>query len=220
MKKILSGVMAITMILLLSIPVYATDNKESHTYVKPDGTEIIYYLNDEGYPYVIKGNEEVPVALPLKHLEVKDSAILEKLNKERLLMNTRGAPTTYFNLYASSPSNNSIKYTQGISFASSTIHTTQFLKMYAQHEGLSIRTANVNKTGVFPSVKITLIWYYYNELLNTWYSRQISNVNCTSSVGTRIQHEPSINTFCYFDVLKGSSDIVSCTLEIWSTYAW
>lgn len=225
MKKLSKNCIAITlaiMFLFSSISLVAVAKEDDiYIFTMPDGTQINYFLDENNTPYVINDvGEQIIIALPLEHLRVTDEETLEQLNNELNTQNSRSSPTSYFNLTASSPSSNSIKYTQVMSFLNVTTLPTQNIKFYPNHEALSIKTADIYKEHWYSSVKINFVWYYYTEYLDVWSSLSFTNVDCSSSVGKRIQHEPSINTFGKFEMSKGNSGVESFILEIWSTYAW
>lgn len=220
-KALLSFILA-CMIFISSVTfASAKESDTSYVFTFPNGKNIFYFLDEYGNPYVLdKNGEEIPIALPLDNLKVTDAEKIEQLNAELSTNNSRSAPSSYVELTAATPSQNSTKYTQVMSFLSTTSLPTRYIKFYPNHEGLSIKTADVYKEHWYSSVNINFTWYYYTEYLDSWYSRTFTNQNCTNSAGKRIQHEPSINPYGKFEMSKGSSGVESFVLEIWSTYAW
>ncbi|NLA76288.1 MAG: hypothetical protein GX851_00395 [Clostridiales bacterium] len=75
-------------------------------------------------PYIIEDGEKLFVAIGLEHLKVTDPLLIEELNSSlssaKKAEGTKAVPSSYFNLIAASPSQNSIEYNQEVSLTPGT----------------------------------------------------------------------------------------------------
>ena len=216
LKKIFSIIIALVLILqCLQISVFAAENGKTYTFKTSSGETIEYHLDKYKMPYQIIEGEKFYVALALPQFEVKNTDIINKLNKE--IFSTDGnnsTPTNYFDLYAKDPANNSIAYTATASGLDSGFFNTKVFKYCLSHSALVIKTSS--HSPLLSNKKVHIMYYYYDTATDRWYLCTFMDADCTGVGGFRFLHFPDLYHYGRAEITAAST-LKSCHIEIFST---
>ena len=140
MKKFLSIFMS-TIIIALTITQFSifASAKEQFTYIKDDGTEINYYLDENGMPYNYRNGEKIYLIIPIEGCIITEEELIKELNekledvKSSQNQITRAAPTNYYSLRQYDASVTSNVYTKAMNLAQGNGVTT-YLYKHSSHQ--------------------------------------------------------------------------------------
>lgn len=217
--KVLLGTFIIIMLSFLNAtPVYAQEQDSSDEVFGGD-EKIPYYFDDEGNPYVIIDNEQLYILLPLPQFKVTDEKIISELTafSESIEDGMKGAPTSYVDLstgpnYSNSPTDSFVANFEYYGAIGS-----PYYKYNTSHATIRVKTTNEVKKNILSEKKITFICYYYDYILDEWYSNTYSDKNCTGINGFGILFTPSTTPYGKFTFT--SSHLKSATISIWTSPA-
>lgn len=217
MKKIISIILSIMFLASFVTPCFALANSHGQSYVFtfPDGTTVEYYLDDNSMPYIIENGKEIPIALPLPHLEVTDPDLLNKLNSESYTnSNARLTPTEVYCLTIGDDYKSNV-YTESVSFSSSQSYMSPKFLLDTRHAGFRIRTSNVDKVSFLKGCSISFNFYFSTSKNGTWYHRTMEDFVCTGSNGAGIPIIPTAYEYGRIEIFE-VNNIISCTLQVWT----
>lgn len=215
MKKMLSLLLCVFLLLQTCLVSFAVSETNGAMYTYQLGEQTIsYYLDEHQMPYVLQSGQKVYIALSLPHLKVSDPTVLEQLN-QAIHPRTRAIPTNYYDISYGAANVNSPAYSVNVSLPTATsTYTTSVLKMNVNHEAIRIKTTNHTPT---LSRKINLTFYYYDQANDRWYYQSHRSVNCSLPNGYGILNNCAIYPYSQFFITKDSS-LTSFTLTINTTY--
>lgn len=227
MKKRLSFVITTVVFaiaILLNIFAIAYANGQSYIYIDTDGTEITYYMDEDGLPYIIQSGQKINICLPLPQFIITDEELLAELNVELAEtenLNNEGimpasVPTNYFDLTIppKTPSK-SIAFSKAYSFENNNdIQETPIFHMNGNHSTLHFRTKSIRP--LLASNKVRFVAHLYSKAEDTWIKYVYTDVNCTSLSGKEIKFLSNY-TFSKF-TLTLPLKATSYTAVIWTTY--
>ncbi|MGN0539171.1 MAG: hypothetical protein ACI4KI_04875 [Candidatus Fimenecus sp.] len=219
MKKVISIILSVIIILLISVPCFASTSSDSqYSYIDQDGNILYYYLDNNNMPYIIENNERIFITLPLQHLKITSNEDIQELNAQIQSNSfTRAVPTNTTDL-TQGDSNKSNVYTANVSFANFQTFTTPVFKLNTNHHAMRLKTTNVKKP-LFGSSKVSFVYKYYCKTDDTWYQIIVNDVTCTGINGYGFQHDASSFPYGQF-VLLIPDDVTSYTANIWTTLAY
>lgn len=221
MKKAISIILSIIIFASFVTPCFAMANSygQSCVFTFPDGTTVEYYLDDNSMPYIIESDKEIPIALPLPHLEVTDPNLLNKLNSESYAnSNARLTPTEVYCLTIGDDYKSNV-YTESVSFSSSQSYMSPKFLLDARHAGFRIKTSDVDKVSFWNGCSISFNFYYSTSKNGTWYYRTMEDFVCTGVNGVAFQCYPSTFPYARIEIFE-ANNINSCTLQVWTTDAY
>lgn len=224
MKKFMSIILACFAIInTLSPCAFAATLGPEYTYRDGD-KEIVYYLDEEGFPYNYSNGEKTYLLLPLDSLKITDEKELAELNKaindsynynctnDGML---RAVPTSYYDLTTLPKEQNSRKYTQFMTFEASTSITTQTMKVHTEHSKIRVQTLNLDKPHWYDNKKVIVYINYYDETLQGWYAlHQSDKIDCTHEAGYPFIKLSTVN-FIKVNMRK-ADNIVWFDLNVWT----
>lgn len=219
MKKFISVAISL-LILLFSISpsAFAISMGEEHTFVFEDGTQVNYYLDNNGLPYVIRNGSKFYAAIPLEEFIITDENLLNELNagltgnQPDIISPMATGPTSYYNLMQNPREQESNHYNKYMNFANTTTIATQNLGIYASHSFLYYKASNVKPSIGNKSVKITV--RFYSISTEEWTEMKIPVDNISK---TQIPIE-MYSTYNYTQFLVYSESAkVSFNLEIFTS---
>lgn len=183
MKKFLSVAISILILLFAVSPsAFAASIGEEYTFVFEDGTQINYYLDSDGLPYVIRNGIKVYAAIPLEQFIITDENLLRELNaglpsSQPGNISPMAVPTSYYDLTKNPKTQESNHYKKYMNFKDTTTISTQNLKIHTAHDYLYYRASNVKPLVGNKSVKVTV--YLHMSPDDTWrsYTYSIDNIS-------------------------------------------
>lgn len=224
MKKILSIFMSTIMIALTitQFSIFASA-KEQFTYIKDDGTEINYYLDENGMPYNYRNGEKIYLIIPIEGCIITEEELIKELNekledvKSSQNQITRAAPTNYYSLRQNDASVTSNVYTKAMNLAQGNGVTT-YLYKHSSHPVARVRTANLTKPSALASKKVTITLYAYVESSSVWVKSTLTGIDATAAVGKGFELTTDNNYF--FVQVTQYKDAVSFNINVWTTLYW
>jgi hypothetical protein len=224
MKKIrLLALICICLLIASASSIVAADLEEPFVFEFPDGSTVLYYLDENSLPYVYEDEAKVPIALPLPHMQVTDETLIAELNQVfepntgvSVFSKPTSPPSSYVDISTGSATSNSSSVSGTASFSSnSTVVPTSTIKVNPSHNSMRFKTSSHSPS----SAKIiSLNAYYYTPIYGTWSVYPIVEVNC-SSIAYAFQHSPSINEYWKFDIFR-FDPITSMSYQIWTSPAY
>lgn len=217
MRKILSIILALSLMLLCTFSTFAIDSAEKHVFIDENGNEITYYIDDENIPFLLIDGEKIYIALGLPDYEVTDATMVDELNIQRLSengINSRAVPTNVADLSGCDNSANSSSYTVNATGLGDDFFHTSVLKYNKSHKALVIKTSSHRP--LFCAEEVNIIYYYYYESEDKWYSYTFMNKDCSILGGFRFLHSPSVYEYGKVALLAHST-LTSCDVEIFTT---
>lgn len=215
-KKLLSIILAMSILFLCSFSTLAIDSVESHIFIDEEGNEIVYYIDGENIPFSLVDGEKIYIALGLPEYEVKDSLIVSELNEQRLSENNnaRSEPTDFCDLSGCANTSNSSSYIVNASGLGDSYFNTRVLKYNTSHKAIAIKTSSHKP--IFCDEEVNIIYYYYHNKNEKWYSYVFMNKDCSVLGGFRFLHSPSLYQYGKVGIIAHST-LTSCKLEIFTT---
>ncbi|MBO5944786.1 MAG: hypothetical protein J6Q50_05790 [Clostridia bacterium] len=216
-KKLVSVILALNILLLCSFSTFAFDRMESYVFIDGNGNEITYYIDDENIPFLLVDGEKIYIALGLPKYEVTDSAIVDELNMQRLCENdisSRSVPTNFFDLSGCANTANSEAYTVRATGLDDDFFSTSIFKYNKHHKALVIKTSSHKP--LFCAEEVNIIYYYYYQDSDRWYAYTFVNKDCSVLGGFRFMHSPSAYEYGRIE-LRAHSTLASCDVEIFTT---
>ena len=226
MKKIITFVLVIAISCSFTINAIAV-NKQAETHVFSeivDGQkiEIIYYLDEEGRPYIIENGEKHFVLLPLEENIVADEELVSELNSFIDQQNTEKArvapPTSFVDISDTVDSAHLISksYQKYMDLENNTSVYTNYLKINSSLQRLHVKTPNLKKK-LLSGSKIKITIYLYDTTDNNWYNYTYED-NYTGS-GKYYIIFPSIHRYVRVKAAKSSSGVKNFTMDLhtWAT---
>ncbi len=198
-------------------------NGEKYTFIYQDGTSVNYYLDENNMPYNVEDGVRMYIALPLEHLKMQSSEadasdeLSTRIGIEDGIELDRDPPENPIDLRGGDENKSNI-YSAYASFTNYTAFYSRDLQFNMKHKALRIRTTNIEKP-LFGSNKISFVYRYYDYTYKQWYRITINDVLCTGVSGYGFQHSPSVFPYGQLVVLI-PDDITSCTINVWTTYAY
>ncbi len=228
-KRIYANLMVVLIvfsILMGTTDVYAysetTDNLiEWEIFKCPDGTEIEYFIGEDGNPYVQRGVNYVPIALPLPQYRVVDESTLSVLNSiipQRSLNMTPYTPdiSSAFDLSNCLTSEPSDTYVHIAYLDNGSQYDMVALKINFGHRVARLRTTNLVKKHFWSGNLIDFRMYLYESATHTWDSLDFSGWDCTGTLGGGIEFVAGVYSYISFSI-KANSDIESLYAKVFTT---
>ncbi|MDE5994164.1 MAG: hypothetical protein K2G60_01485 [Oscillospiraceae bacterium] len=217
MKKVISVLIAVVFMFMLSAETFAMS---VNIFIAENGSEIEYYLDENGMPYQNIDGERVYVALSLPSLEIKDENLINELNsqlpsKEASDM-SRSVPTDYIDLSNCANDSNSIEYSINATGLDEDFFNTKPFKYNTSHKAIAIKSSNHKKPLLGGDKHINITYFYYSSQKDKWYSITMMDKDCSVSGGFRFQHSPSLYPYGKFSLIAHNT-LKSCTIKIFTT---
>ncbi len=225
MKKTLA--LLLTFILISSFILNGTalvSNQDDQLYslTLGDGTEVFYYLDEEGNPYSYVNGEICYMLLPLESCRITDVQTINELNcaignaSNKSDSVTFSAPTSYFDMSGTVSPTKSITYETFVNFDLMSKVVTPPIKMNSVFGNLNIVTNNMEKT-LLSGKKVTVKMEFYDRYNDDWYEETYT-FDFTGE-GKNFPVYPSVYPYIRFTITKSSSGVKNFDFEAltWGT---
>lgn len=221
MKKIISVVLAFTVLSTFMLPcytVYASNNDgELYTYTFSSGKIVRYYLDDDGNPYSYVNGEIQYMLLPLEKFKITDRERVKELNSQIAndiqdgISAYSNVPSSWYDMSGTVSATKSVTYTTFVNFDLMSKVVTPPLKVHSVFANLNIVTANMEKK-LFSGKKVTIMIEFYVKDWDSWYS--VTYEEDFTGEGHNYSFSPSETPYIRMTVSKSSSGVKNFDLEV------
>lgn len=193
---------------------------EAQIFIAEDGSEIVYYLDENGMPYQNIDGEKTYIAIGLPSMEVTDESLINELNSQLPSNETdnnmgRAVPTGYVDLSNCANNSNSIEYSINATGLDNDFFNTSPFKYNKHHNAIAIKSSS-HKKGLGGDKHLNITYYYYSEQNDKWYFITMMDKDCSVTGGFRFQHSPSLYPYGKFSFMAHNT-LKSCTIKIFTT---